>query len=115
MRKKTKKKSRSQAMKERWMKRIVHEKDYTPECAHWMAEGLERLLNYMQYGHAAIAYRKQDGTFQLVTGTLIYYENDFRRSYDPTRIQGPVLYWDVEKQAWRTFQIENFMDWKPII
>lgn len=107
--------SQSEAMKKRWKRRIVLEKDYTPECASWMAQRLERLLDYMQYGHAAIAYRKQDGTFCLVTGTLVYYERAFRKRHDATQITGAVLYWDVEQQAWRTFQVENFMEWKPIV
>lgn len=40
----------------------------------WMAERLEALIEYMQYGHAAVAYMKQDGTFKLVKGTLVGYE-----------------------------------------
>ncbi len=41
------------------------EKDYTEQCSEWMAERLEALIEYMQYGHAAVAYMKQDGTFKL--------------------------------------------------
>ncbi|KXU47648.1 hypothetical protein HMPREF2533_01513, partial [Bacteroides fragilis] len=87
--------SQSEAMKLRWKKRIVFEKGYTESCAEWMAERLEALLDHMQYGHATVAYRKQNGSFQLVKATLIYYEAEFRKKYDPTKIEGAVVYWNV--------------------
>ena len=107
--------SQSETMKKRWSIRIMLEKGYTQECARWMAERMEELIDHMKYGHAAIAYHRQDGTFRLVTGTLIYYRQEFHKEYDITKIEGAVAYWDVEQQAWRTFQIENFMEWKPIV
>lgn len=91
------------------------EKDCTETCAQWMAQRLATLIDHMKYGHAAIAYYKQDGTFRLITGTLIYYEQDFRKPYNPMQIEGAVAYWDVEQQGWRTFQLENFLEWKPIM
>lgn len=115
MRKTKKATSQSEAMKKKWSIRIKLEKDYTEQCAWWMAQRLNELIDHMQYGHAVIAYRRQDGTFKLVTGTLIYYNHDFHKPYDITKIEGAVAYWDVEQQAWRTFQIENFMEWKPIV
>ena len=63
------------------------EKDYTEQCSEWMAERLEALIEYMQYGHAAVAYMKQDGTFKLVKGTLVGYEKDFGKQYDPMEIK----------------------------
>ena len=24
------------------------------------------------------------------------------------------IFWDVEQQAWRNFQLENFLEWRPI-
>lgn len=107
--------SQSEIMKKKWSTRIMLEKDCTETCAQWMAQRLENLIDHMKYGHAAIAYYKQDGTFRLITGTLIYYEQDFRKPYNPTQIEGAVAYWDVEQQAWRTFQMENFLEWKPIV
>lgn len=106
---------RSERMKNSWKRRIILEKNYTETCAEWMAQRLEALVEYMQYGHALIAYRKQNGTFCLAKGTLIYYETEFKRKYDATRIQSAVVYWDVDLQAWRTFQLENFMEWKPVV
>ena len=47
--------------------------------------------------------------------TLIYYESDFHRKYDIERIKNHVAYWDIEQQGWRTFQIENFLEWRPIV
>ncbi|WP_455591420.1 SH3 beta-barrel fold-containing protein [Bacteroides sp.] len=115
MRKTKRKPSQSEALKRKWSIRIMLEKEYTQECAQWMAQRLEELIDHMRYGHAAIAYRKQNGEFRLVTGTLIYYRQDFHKLYDINKIEGAVAYWDVEKQAWRTFQVENFMEWKPIV
>lgn len=115
MRKAKREASQREAMKKKWRTRIMLEKDYTETCARWMAQRLENLIDHMKYGHAAIAYYKQDGMFRLVTGTLIYYEQDFRKPYNPMKIEGTVAYWDVEQQGWRTFQMENFMEWKPIV
>ena len=106
--------SQSEAMKLRWKKRIVFEKGYTESCAEWMVERLEALLDHMQYGHATVAYRKQNVSFQLVKATLIYYEAEFRKKYDPAEVEGAVVYWNVDEQRWTTFQVENFMEWRPI-
>ena len=64
-------------------KTIVFEKGYTEQCAEWMAERLEALTDHLQYGHAAIAYQKQNGDFRLVKATLIYYETEFHKSMIP--------------------------------
>ena len=79
-----------------------------------MAERLEALTDHLQYGHAVIAYRKQNGDFRLVKATLIYYEAEFHKKYDPTKIEGAVVYWNVDEQRWTTFQVENFMEWRPM-
>lgn len=107
--------SKIEASKENWKRHIMLEKEYTQGCALWMAERIAALVEHMQYGHALIAYRKQDGTFQLVKGTLIYYEGEFRRAYDASRIRSTVVYWSVEQQGWRTFQLENFLEWRPMV
>lgn len=104
-----------EAVKENWKRRIVLEKEYSEECARWMAERIAALIEHMQYGHALIAYRKQTGEFQLVRATLVYYESAFRRKYDVRRIQGAVVYWNTELQAWRSFQLENFLEWRVIM
>ena len=59
--------------------------------------------------------RKQNGDFYMGRGPLIHYEADFHRKYDIERIQNHVVYWDIEQQGWRTFQIENFLEWKPVV
>lgn len=103
-----------EAMKNLWKMRVMLEKGYTETCAAWMADRIESLIDYMQYGYALIAYHKQDGTFKLVKATLIPYETGFRREYDITRVTSTILFWDVELQSWRTFQLENFLEWRPI-
>jgi hypothetical protein len=50
-----------------------------------------------------------------VKATLIYYEAEFHKKYDPTQIEGAVVYWNVDEQRWTTFQMENFMEWRPIV
>lgn len=104
-----------EAAKENWKRHIMLEKGYTEACAQWMAERIAALTEHMQYGHALIAYHKQTGEFQLVRATLIYYEEDFRRTYDASRIQSAVVYWNTELQGWRTFQLENFLEWRPVV
>ena len=66
MKKNRKAVSKNEMMKGKWKRQIMLEKDYTEQCSEWMAERLEALIEYMQYGHAAVAYMKQDGTFKLV-------------------------------------------------
>lgn len=104
-----------EALKQKWKLRIMLEKDYTEKAATWMTERIESLIDYMQYGNALVAYRKQDGTFKFVKATLLPYESMFRLKYDIRRIEGHVVYWDVDIQAWRSFQLENFMEWRPIV
>lgn len=55
-------------------------------------------LDYMLYGHETVAYRKQDGSFRTVKAILIHYEAVFRKKYDPIKIGGAVVYWNVDEQ-----------------
>lgn len=103
-----------EALKQKWKNRIMLEKDYSENAATWMAERIESLIDYMQYGYALIAYHKQDGTFKFVKATLMPYESMFHLKYDIRRIEGHIVYWDVDLQAWRSFQLENFMEWREI-
>jgi len=115
MRKMRRPASLHEALKKKWRIRIMIEKEYTENAAQWMTERIENLLDYMQYGYVLIAYHKQDGTFQLVKATLLPYENHFHRKYDVQRIEGHIVYWDVDLQAWRSFQLENFLEWRPVV
>lgn len=103
-----------EALRNLWKIRIMLEKGYTETCASWMAERIESLIDHMQYGYALVAYHKQDGTFKLVKATLRFYETSFQREYDITKVTSTIVYWDVELQAWRSFQMENFLEWRPI-
>ncbi|WP_455587286.1 SH3 beta-barrel fold-containing protein [Bacteroides sp.] len=107
--------SEGEAMREKWEKRITQEKDYRKSTAQWMAQRLEALLDYMLYGHAVIAFYKQDGKFKFVRATLIYYEEEFHKKYNPANVRGTVVYWDMDEQGWRSFQIENFLEWRTIV
>ena len=79
MRKSTKNASLHEALRNLWKIRIMLEKNYTETCATWMAQRIESLIDHMQYGHALIAYHKQDGTFRLAKATLLPYKADFRK------------------------------------
>ena len=115
MKKKKRPSSQSESLRLKWKKRIIFEKGYSEPCAEWMAERLEDLLDHMRYGHAMVAYRKQDGSFRKVRATLIHYEAEFHKRHDPTTVEGAVVYWNVDEQRWTTFQVENFMEWRPTV
>ena len=107
--------TKKEQVKKLWQKRITDNSTLSSECAKWMVNRIDALLNYMQYGYALIAYRKQNGDFYLGRSTLIYYEQDFKQKYDVGNIKSHIVYWDAEQQGWRTFMIENFLEWKPIV
>lgn len=98
-----------------WKKRITENSTLSAACAEWMANRISALLDHMQYGYALIAYRKQNGDFQLGRATLIYYEHRFNKKYNPEEIKSHVVYWDADQQGWRTFLLENFLEWRPIV
>lgn len=102
----------AEATREKWERRIMLEKGFPAGTAQWMARRLQDLLDHMLYGYAVIAFHKQDGTFRLVRGTLIHYEAEFHKKHDPGKVEGAVVYWDIDEQGWRTFQMENFLEWR---
>lgn len=102
--------------KKMWVKHIMQEKGCKEAIATWMANRIETLIDYMQYGHAVIAYRKAfDGEFKFVKATLVHYRHDFKREYNAIKVQEAVMYWDVDQERWRRFRIENFMEWRPVV
>ena len=90
--------SKTEKTKKLWEKRITENTTLSMESVQWMAQRINSLLEYMRYGYALIAY-----------------ESDFKKKPDMTRIKAHVAYWDAEQQGWRTFLIENFMEWRPIV
>lgn len=44
--------------------------------------------------------------------TLRYYEAEFHKKYNPANVEAAVVYWDIDEQGWRTFQMENFLEWR---
>lgn len=106
--------SRNEVLVDKWKKRFILEKEYSEECAEWLAQRLADLIDHMQYGYALIAFHKQDTTFQLAKATLIPYEGFFHQPYEVQRVSSVVVYWDVEQQSWRNFQLENLLEWRPI-
>lgn len=114
MKKPKKPASLHEALKKKWSIRIMLEKNYTAETAQWMTDRIESLVEYMQHGYALVAYHKQNGTFRLAKATLRPYQRHFNQKYDIHHIEGQIVYWDVEAQAWRNFLMENFLEWRPI-
>lgn len=105
--------SLNEALVEKWKKRFILEKGYSEELSEWLTRSLAKLIDHMQYGHVLVAFYKQDATFQLAKATLLPYENFFHRKYDVKRLEATVVYWDVDSQAWRSFQLENLLEWRP--
>ena len=76
--------SKTEKAKKLWEKRITENTTLSMESVQWMAQRINSLLEYMRYGYALIAYRKQDGSFYMGRGTLVSYESDFKKKHDMT-------------------------------
>ena len=70
----------------------MQEKNYSENTAKWMAQHLEALLDYMQYGHAVIAFYKQNGKFKFVKATLRYYEAEFHKKQANIFLFLPIIF-----------------------
>ena len=64
--------SKTEKTKKLWEKRITENTTLSMESVQWMAQRINSLLEYMRYGYALIAYRKQDGSFHMGRGTLCF-------------------------------------------
>ncbi|WP_455963920.1 SH3 beta-barrel fold-containing protein [Bacteroides bouchesdurhonensis] len=98
-----------------WKRRIMAEKGISEKEAEKIVKKNIEAAERMLYGHAMIAFNKQDGTFCMEQGTLIGYEKFFHRKFILTAKQESIIYWSEEQQAWRRFMIGNLLDWKPIV
>ena len=74
-------KSKLEACKLVWKKRIAAEKGISEKCAEKTVQSCIELIERMLYGNAMIAFHKQDGTFCMEQGTLVGYEKDFHREF----------------------------------
>ena len=98
-----------------WKRLIMAEKGISENEAEKIVKKNIEAAERMLYGHAMIAFNKQDGTFCMEQGTLIGYEKFFHRKFILTAKQESIIYWSEEQQAWRRFMIGNLLDWKPIV
>lgn len=73
-------KSKLEACKLVWKKRIAAEKGISEKCAEKTVQSCIELIERMLYGNAMIAFHKQDGTFCMEQGTLVGYEKIFTGS-----------------------------------
>ena len=115
-------KSKLEACKLVWKKRIAAEKGISEKCAEKTVQSCIELIERMLYGNAMIAFHKQDGTFCMEQGTLVGYEKDFHREFKikPSSAASDVykrqvVYWNMEQHAWRRFMIGNLLEWKAIV
>ena len=108
-------KSKLEACKLVWKKRITAEKGISDKCAERIVQECIKLIERMLYGNAMIAFRKQDGTFCLEKVTLVGYEKFFHRDFNITAIQESVIYWSEEQKGWRRFMIGNLIEWRAIV
>ena len=100
-------KSKLEACKLVWKKRIAAEKGISEKCAEKTVQSCIELIERMLYGNAMIAFHKQDGTFCI--------EKDFHQEFKITSRQMSVVYWSMEQHAWRRFMIGNLLEWKAIV
>ena len=98
-----------------WKRRIIAEKGFSEKEAEKIVIKSIEVTERMLYGHAMIAFYKQDGTFCMEQGTLIGYEKFFHRKFILTSKQESIIYWSEEQQAWRRFMIGNLLEWKPVV
>ena len=108
-------KSKLEACKLVWKKRIAAEKGISEKKKKKTVQSCIELIERMLYGTAMIAFHKQDGTFCMEQGTLVGYEKDFHREFKITSRQMSVVYWSMEQHAWRRFMIGNLLEWKAIV
>ena len=66
--------TKSERVENLWKKLIRQETDLSDETITWMTRRIRLLTEYMAYGCALIAYRKQNGDFYMARATLVYYE-----------------------------------------
>ena len=102
-------KSKLEACKLVWKKRIAAEKGISEKCAEKTAQSCIELIERMLYGNAMIAFHKQDGTFCMEQGTLVGYEKDFHREFKITSRQMSVVYW-----SYGATRVETVYDRKPV-
>ena len=107
--------SKREACKLVWKKRMIAEKGFSEKYAKEIAYKCVELIERMSYGHAMIAFHKQDGTFCMESGTLVEYEKFFHRGIHITPKQLSIVYWNDDLHTWRRFMIENLIDWKAIV
>ena len=103
-----------EAIRNLWKIRIMLEKNYTENCATWMAKRIESLIDTCNTDMRSLPIIGRTEHSDSSGQTLLPYKNMFRQDYDIARVTTTIAYWDIEQQAWRTFQLENFLEWSPV-
>ena len=63
----------------------------------------------MTKGRVEFLYRKMDGTFRKAVGTLADLPYTSKGRKGTKSPHSTVCYWDLEKEAFRSFRVENFI------
>jgi len=103
-----------ESRRERWTRSICLERSISQKLVQERIYRLESLLDHMLHGHAVVAFHRKDGEFRLTKATLIRYDWFFRKPFSINEIKHTIPYWDVSEQGWRTFELENFLEWRPV-
>jgi len=67
------------------------------------------LIEKLHAGNVTFQYQKEDGTLREAEGTLCNYEYCFKRPYKPRHNTSFVVYYDVQRQAWRACKAANLI------
>lgn len=75
------------------------------------AWSLYRFVKHLKSGVVGFAYKKVDGTVRNAYGTLsnIYYGSEFGTKKFTKPSYKTIVYFDVEKNAFRSFKVENLI------
>ena len=97
-----------------WCKQMKDNKGWNHDQCMDQVSLIIQVLQQMLRGYAAISYLQKDGTPKLARGTLAYYEHFFNTPFQWVNQNGTIPFWDGDAKVWRTFQVENLLDWRLV-
>ena len=97
-----------------WMKWLIDTYELSPEEALSIINKVIELLEHMVLGSAHIVYKKKTGEVILCKATLQNYTRWFCKPYSWLQQNHTIPYWDEEQDAWRVFELGNFINWRVV-
>lgn len=99
----------SQLMKQAWL--MVKRYGMKMSDAMKQAWKIASLRNAMKKGVVKFTYKKVTGEIRTALGTLNFpFSGRYEKSSDDSKCSSSVPYMDVEKNAWRSFNIANLIN-----